>query len=123
MLLAKNVLKPDFKILRTTKEGEITIFTNVVLEPNSSYEIENCIKETLKPLKEVEYNFDYWFDDNDNGHFIKDNLRVDIHYGVMTDFTFYVNKNYSELELSKIETWIEKIYSCLLTKEKLRIEN
>ena len=115
--------KSNLKIIRKTKDNSIEFYTNKSLEPNSSYEIENCIKERISPIKELNYKFDYWFDDNDSGYFIKDNIRVDIHYGVMMDFTFTIENKYSEIELNKIENWIKEIYLCMLEKEKIRIEN
>lgn len=115
--------KSDLKIIRKTKDNSIEFYTNKSLELNSSYEIENCIKDTLSPIKELNYTFDYWFDDNDSGYFIKDNIRIDIHYGVMMDFTFTIGNKYSEIEMNKIENWIKDIYVCMLEKEKIRLEN
>ena len=115
--------KSDLKIIRETKNNSIEFYTNRSLEPNSSYEIKNCIKDKISPIKELNYKFDYWFDDNDSGYFIKDNIRIDIHYGVMMDFTFTIENKYSEIELNKIENWIKDIYECMLEKEKNRIEN
>lgn len=115
--------KSDLKIIRSIKDNNIEFCTNTSLETNSSYEIENCINETISPVNELNYKFDYWFDDNDTGYFIKDNIRVDIHYGVMFDFTFTIENKYSEFDLNKIENWIKDIYLCMLQKEKIRIEN
>ncbi len=115
--------KTDLKIIRSIKDNNIEFCANTSLEPNSSYEIENCINETIGPLQEINYRFDYWFDDNDTGYFIKDNIRVDIHYGVMFDFNFTIENKYSELDLNKIENWIKDVYLCMLQKEKIRIEN
>lgn len=113
----------ELKIIRNINDSNIEFITNITLEPNSSYEIKNCIIETISPLKKVEYNFDFWFDDNDSGYFIKDKIRVNIHYGVMYDFTFTVENKYSKEDLSKIEDWIYQIYSCMLQKEFNRKNN
>ena len=113
--------KFDFKLIRSSKENTNEFYANTSVEPNSSYEIENCIKNVIKP-SELDYQFDFWFDDNDNGYFIKDGLKVEIHYGVMSDFTFSVSNQYNDSELKIIEKWIEMIYSCLLEKEKLKSE-
>jgi|GEM_PF-6717321 len=110
----------DFRLIREINPDNIEIYTDIDFERNSSLEIENCINETLKPVK-VDYRFDLWFDDNDTGYFKKEGLRVDIHYGVMTGFIFYVNNNYTDLEISKIENWIEVICKCMLIKEEIRL--
>jgi hypothetical protein len=123
VIIQKTMHKSDLKIIREVKDNSIEFYTNKSLEPNSSYEIENCIKDRISPIKELKYKFDYWFDDNDSGYFIKDNIRIDIHYGVMMDFTFTIENKYSEIEMNKIENWIKDIYVCMLEKEKIRIEN
>lgn len=110
----------DLKINRHEKSDKIEFYTSMILEPNSSYEIENCIRDAVRP-KKMEYRFDLWFDDNDSGYFIKDNLKVEISYGVMTDFIFYTDINYSEDELRKVEGWIKAICLKLLEKEKIRL--
>jgi hypothetical protein len=111
----------NLKIIKTIKETEVEFFTNFYLEPNSSYEIDNCVREIIKPT-EFAYRLDIWFDNNDSGHFVKDDLRVEISYGVMKDFCFTASKDYTEAELDKIENWIIKIYTCMLEKEKIRLD-
>ena len=86
--------KSIFKIIRKNNDESIEFYANVSLEPNSSLEIENCIRQKLHPISELKYRFDLWFDDNDSGYFIKDSIRVNIHYGVMTDFSFEIDNEY-----------------------------
>ena len=112
----------NFKLIRNITKTQIEIFANKNLERNTSYEIQNCIRDTIKP-KELIYKFDYWFDDNDSGYFLKENIKVEIHYGVMTDFTFYIDKKHTESEIQKVENWIELIFQCLREKEKKRLDS
>lgn len=106
----------DFKIIKKVKTDNIEFYMNRSIEPNNSYEIENCIKKTIKP-SELHYEFDFWFDDNDSGYFIKDNIKVEITYGVMDDFTFTTSSNLNENELEKVEFWITKIMTCILNQK------